>query len=80
MQRVDQPQNLVSYHLQLLRDGGLVTALRSSFHQCTSVRYLVGDVQAAIDFHGNHLSFTLNTTARVCCCYPRAQIPEEVSA
>src|SRR5215467_13897087 len=29
--RVDQPQNLVSYHLQLLRDGGLVTATRSSF-------------------------------------------------
>src|SRR3954470_1383290 len=29
--RVDQPQNLVSYHLRLLRDGGLVTANRSSF-------------------------------------------------
>lgn len=28
---VDQPQNLVSYHLRLLRDGGLVTAGRSSF-------------------------------------------------
>jgi protein-tyrosine-phosphatase/DNA-binding transcriptional ArsR family regulator len=28
---VDQPQNLVSYHLRLLRDGGLVTATRSSF-------------------------------------------------
>jgi protein-tyrosine-phosphatase/DNA-binding transcriptional ArsR family regulator len=26
-----QPQNLVSYHLRLLRDGGLVTASRSSF-------------------------------------------------
>lgn len=26
-----QPQNLVSYHLRLLRDGGLVTAARSSF-------------------------------------------------
>jgi protein-tyrosine-phosphatase/DNA-binding transcriptional ArsR family regulator len=26
-----QPQNLVSYHLRLLRDGGLVTATRSSF-------------------------------------------------
>ena len=26
-----QPQNLVSYHLRLLRDGGLVTARRSSF-------------------------------------------------
>jgi protein-tyrosine-phosphatase len=30
-QRVDQPQNLVSYHLRLLRNGGLVSARRSSF-------------------------------------------------
>jgi len=29
--RVGEPQNLVSYHLRLLRDGGLVTASRSSF-------------------------------------------------
>jgi ArsR family transcriptional regulator, arsenate/arsenite/antimonite-responsive transcriptional repressor / arsenate reductase (thioredoxin) len=29
--RVDKPQNLVSYHLRLLRGGGLVTATRSSF-------------------------------------------------
>jgi protein-tyrosine-phosphatase/DNA-binding transcriptional ArsR family regulator len=29
--RVDQPQNLVSYHLRLLRDAGLVTATRSTF-------------------------------------------------
>ncbi|GAA4956024.1 ArsR family transcriptional regulator [Actinoplanes utahensis] len=28
---LDQPQNLVSYHLRLLRDGGLVTATRSTF-------------------------------------------------
>jgi len=28
---LDQPQNLVSYHLRLLRDGGLVAATRSSF-------------------------------------------------
>ena len=28
---VDQPQNLVSYHLRLLREGGLVTSRRSSF-------------------------------------------------
>lgn len=27
---VDEPQNLVSYHLRLLRDGGLVTARHSS--------------------------------------------------
>jgi protein-tyrosine-phosphatase len=31
VQRVGEPQNLVSYHLRLLRDGGLVTARRSSF-------------------------------------------------
>ena len=31
VRRVGQPQNLVSYHLRLLRDGGLVTATRSSF-------------------------------------------------
>src|SRR3954451_5236403 len=29
--RVDEQQNLVSYHLRLLRDGGLVAATRSSF-------------------------------------------------
>jgi protein-tyrosine-phosphatase/DNA-binding transcriptional ArsR family regulator len=29
--RVNEPQNLVSYHLRLLRDEGLVTATRSSF-------------------------------------------------
>jgi ArsR family transcriptional regulator, arsenate/arsenite/antimonite-responsive transcriptional repressor / arsenate reductase (thioredoxin) len=28
---VDQPQNLVSYHLRLLREAGLVTATRSSY-------------------------------------------------
>jgi protein-tyrosine-phosphatase len=28
--RVEEPQNLVSYHLRLLREGGLVTATRSS--------------------------------------------------
>ena len=27
---VDEPQSLVSYHLRLLRDGGLVSARRSS--------------------------------------------------
>jgi protein-tyrosine-phosphatase/DNA-binding transcriptional ArsR family regulator len=29
--RIGHPQNLVSYHLRLLRSGGLVTARRSSF-------------------------------------------------
>jgi protein-tyrosine-phosphatase/DNA-binding transcriptional ArsR family regulator len=31
VERVGEPQNLVSYHLRLLRGGGLVTAKRSSF-------------------------------------------------
>src|SRR5215813_8390159 len=30
-ERLGEPQNLVSYHLRLLRDGGLVTSRRSSF-------------------------------------------------
>jgi DNA-binding transcriptional ArsR family regulator len=29
-QLVDEPQNLVSYHLRLLKDGGLVSARRST--------------------------------------------------
>ena len=28
---LDEPQNLLSYHLRQLRDGGLVTARRSSY-------------------------------------------------
>ena len=31
VRQLDQPQNLVSYHLRLLRAGGLVRATRSSF-------------------------------------------------
>ncbi|SCL34589.1 Catechol 2,3-dioxygenase [Micromonospora rhizosphaerae] len=31
--------------------------------QYTSVRYLVDDVQAAVDFYTTHLGFTLNTSA-----------------
>ena len=38
--RVDQPQNLVSYHLRLLRGGGLVTSTRSSFDGRDSYYYL----------------------------------------
>src|SRR3954471_5499523 len=38
--RVDQPQNLVSYHLRLLRDGGLVTAGRSSSDRRDSYYHL----------------------------------------
>jgi ArsR family transcriptional regulator, arsenate/arsenite/antimonite-responsive transcriptional repressor / arsenate reductase (thioredoxin) len=38
--RVEQPQNLISYHLRLLRDGGLVTATRSSFDRRDSYYHL----------------------------------------
>jgi protein-tyrosine-phosphatase/DNA-binding transcriptional ArsR family regulator len=37
---VDEPQNLVSYHLRLLRDGGLVAARRSSFDARDSYYHL----------------------------------------
>jgi ArsR family transcriptional regulator, arsenate/arsenite/antimonite-responsive transcriptional repressor / arsenate reductase (thioredoxin) len=37
---VGQPQNLVSYHLRLLRGGGLVTAQRSSFDARDSYYHL----------------------------------------
>ena len=44
---VDQPQNLVSYHLRLLRDGGLVTATRSAFDGRDSYYHLDLDRCAA---------------------------------
>ncbi|MFB4263370.1 ArsR family transcriptional regulator [Nonomuraea sp. GTA35] len=37
---VGQPQNLVSYHLRLLRDGGLVTARRSTYDARDSYYHL----------------------------------------
>ncbi|MDQ0688488.1 protein-tyrosine-phosphatase/DNA-binding transcriptional ArsR family regulator [Streptomyces achromogenes] len=40
VQRVGQPQNLVSYHLRLLRGAGLVTARRSSFDARDSYYHL----------------------------------------
>jgi protein-tyrosine-phosphatase/DNA-binding transcriptional ArsR family regulator len=39
-ERVGEPQNLVSYHLRLLRDSGLVTARRSSFDARDSYYHL----------------------------------------
>ena len=42
-----QPQNLVSYHLRLLRDGGLVSARRSSFDGRDSYYHLSLDRCAA---------------------------------
>ncbi|MDQ1022743.1 protein-tyrosine-phosphatase/DNA-binding transcriptional ArsR family regulator [Streptomyces umbrinus] len=40
VERVSQPQNLVSYHLRLLRGGGLVTARRSNFDARDSYYHL----------------------------------------
>ena len=53
---VGEPQNLVSYHLRLLRDGGLVVARRSSFDGRDSYYHLdlarcataFGDAAAAL--------------------------------
>jgi ArsR family transcriptional regulator, arsenate/arsenite/antimonite-responsive transcriptional repressor / arsenate reductase (thioredoxin) len=45
--RVGQPQNLVSYHLRLLRGGGLVTSTRSSFDGRDSYYHL--DLQRCAD-------------------------------
>jgi ArsR family transcriptional regulator, arsenate/arsenite/antimonite-responsive transcriptional repressor / arsenate reductase (thioredoxin) len=38
--RVDEPQNVVSYHLRLLREGGLVRSTRSSFDARDSYYHL----------------------------------------
>lgn len=54
--RTGEPQSLVSYHLRLLRDGGLVTATRSSFDGRDSYYHLdldrcadaLGDAGAAL--------------------------------
>ncbi|MGI5522448.1 VOC family protein [Micromonospora sp. CA-259024] len=35
----------------------------TTFEQYASVRYLVDDVQTAVDFYTTHLGFTLNTSA-----------------
>ena len=35
----------------------------TSTDQYASVRYLVNDVEAAVDFYTNHLGFTVNTSA-----------------
>ncbi|MGW3962635.1 arsenate reductase/protein-tyrosine-phosphatase family protein [Amycolatopsis sp. NPDC005003] len=47
VERVGEPQNLVSYHLRLLRGGGLVTATRSSFDGRDSYYHLDLDHCAA---------------------------------
>lgn len=46
--RVGEPQNLVSYHLRLLRDGGLVATTRSSHDGRDSYYHLDLDVAAQL--------------------------------
>ncbi|MFJ2837831.1 MarR family transcriptional regulator [Nocardia sp. NPDC087230] len=46
--RLDQPQNLISYHLRLLREGGLVTTTRSSHDGRDSYNHLDLDRCAAL--------------------------------
>jgi protein-tyrosine-phosphatase/DNA-binding transcriptional ArsR family regulator len=59
--RVDEPQNVVSYHLRLLRDGGLVTVTRSSFDGRDSYYHLDLDrCAAALAESGAALHPTLN--------------------
>ncbi|MFD6311037.1 arsenate reductase/protein-tyrosine-phosphatase family protein [Streptomyces nigra] len=49
VERIGQPQNLVSYHLRLLRGGGLVTARRSS-HDARDSYYHLDLEQCAYAF------------------------------
>ena len=57
MALVGEPQSLISYHLRLLRDGGLVTTGRSSFDGRDSYYHLdldrcaTGLAQAGIALH-----------------------------
>jgi ArsR family transcriptional regulator, arsenate/arsenite/antimonite-responsive transcriptional repressor / arsenate reductase (thioredoxin) len=65
VERVGEPQNLVSYHLRLLRDGGLVTATRSSFDGRDSYYHLDLDRCAgALAETGTALHPTLDPTLR----------------
>ncbi|ADJ45110.1 ArsR family transcriptional regulator [Amycolatopsis mediterranei S699] len=69
VERVGEPQNLVSYHLRLLRGGGLVTAARSSFDGRDSYYHLDLDRCAgALAEAGAALHPTLDPA-------PRPQVP-----
>ncbi|MDG4828751.1 ArsR family transcriptional regulator [Solwaraspora sp. WMMD1047] len=71
---VGQPQNLVSYHLRLLRDGGLVTATRSSFDGRDSYYHLDLDRCAtALTDAGTALHPALHPTPRPAS--PAAPVP-----
>ncbi|TWF81295.1 protein-tyrosine-phosphatase [Pseudonocardia hierapolitana] len=62
---VDQPQNLVSYHLRLLRDGGLVRVTRSTFDGRDSYYHLDLDrCASALAESGTALHPALNPAFR----------------
>jgi protein-tyrosine-phosphatase len=64
VEQVGEPQNLVSYHLRLLREGGLVTATRSSFDGRDSYYHLdVGRCADALIETGATLHLALRTRA-----------------
>jgi len=61
---LDQPQNLVSYHLRLLRDSGLVSASRSSFDGRDSYYHLdLGNCARALAATGAALHPALGLTS-----------------
>jgi ArsR family transcriptional regulator, arsenate/arsenite/antimonite-responsive transcriptional repressor / arsenate reductase (thioredoxin) len=73
--RIDQPQSLVSYHLRLLRDGGLVTVTRSSFDGRDSYYHLDLDRCAdALAETGTALHPSLDRGAAP--SLPRAPVPQ----
>jgi protein-tyrosine-phosphatase len=79
VERVGQPQNLVSYHLRLLRTGGLVTAGRSSFDRRDSYYHLDLDrcAQALAGAGGSlhpALRFTATPSAPVFDQQPRTAV------
>src|SRR4029453_2368799 len=62
---LEQPQNVLSYHLRLLRDGGLVTATRSSFDGRDSYYHLdLGRCADALASTGTALHPALRRTGR----------------
>lgn len=64
VERVGEPQNLVSYHLRLLRDADLVTARRSSFDARDSYYHLDLDrCTAALTAAGGALHPALRVNA-----------------
>jgi ArsR family transcriptional regulator, arsenate/arsenite/antimonite-responsive transcriptional repressor / arsenate reductase (thioredoxin) len=70
-----QPQNLVSYHLRLLRDGGLVTATQSSFDGRDSYYHLKLDRCAdALASAGTALHPALRLTQAPSAPHPAAPV------